>query len=163
MSDTKDQIATLASMIKEIRTAMLTTVEADGSLRSRPMETQEREFDGTLWFFTADDSPKIEEIEKEHQVNLTYAEPGSQKYVSISGRATLVRDRKMMEELWTPFVKAWFPEGLDDPRLALLKVTADNAEYWSAPPSAVVRMVGLAKALITGEQYDAGENEKIEL
>jgi general stress protein 26 len=163
MSDKKDEIATLGAMIKGIRTAMLTTVDRDGSLRSRPMETQDREFDGTLWFFTADDSPKIEEIEQERQVNLSYADPDSQKYVSISGRATLVRDRKMMEELWTPFIKAWFPEGLDDPRLALLKVTAESAEYWSAPPSAVVRMVGLAKALVTGEQYDAGENEKIEL
>ncbi len=66
-----------------------------------------------------------------------------------------------MEQLWSPFVKAWFPEGLDDPRLALLKVTADSAEYWNAPSSRVVRLVGLAKALITGEQYDAGENRKI--
>lgn len=143
---------------------MLTTAEADGTLRSRPMATQKPEdFDGELWFFTQASSPKVDEVEGEHEVNVSYADAGSQTYVSVSGRAANVRDRAKAEELWSPAMKAWFPKGLDDPELALLKVTVAKAEYWDAPSSTLVHLVGFVKAVVTGKTYQPGENEKISL
>ena len=141
---------------------MMTTAEEDGTLRSRPMATQQVEFDGDLWFFTNANAPKVDEVQHNQHVNLSYAEPNDQKYVSVSGKAQLVRDRQKIEELWNPLFKAWFPQGLDDPDLALLKVSLDKAEYWDSPSSKVVRLVGFLKAVVTGKPIDAGDNEKID-
>lgn len=158
-----EQIKKLAEMIRGIDFAMLTTVAEDGSLHSRPMSTQRAEFDGTLWFFTRASAPKVGEVEREQQVNVAYAEPGAQRYVSVSGRASVVRDRAKIEELWSPELKAWFPEGPEGPDIALLKVEAERAEYWDSPSSAVAHAFSFVKASATGRPADPGENEKIEL
>src|SRR5688572_11191056 len=114
----------LASLIKDINFAMLTTVCPDGSLRSRPMATQrDAGFVGELWFFTDQNTAKVYEIENDRHVNVSYADPAKNHYVSVSGRARLVKDRAKAKELWNPFYKSWFPKGLDDPNLALLRVT----------------------------------------
>lgn len=158
-----EQIKKLGEMIKGINIAMMTTVEDDGSLRSRPMATQQVEFDGDLWFFAREHSAKVDEVNREQHVNISYANPDDQRYVSVSGTATLVRDQQKAKQLWNPLHKAWFPDGLDDPELALLKVSVDKAEYWDSPSSTVVQLVGFAKALVTGKSYEGGENEKVQL
>ena len=163
MADRND-IEKIRDLIKGIRFAMLTTVDTDGSLRSRPMATQEAEFDGELWFFTGASSPKVDEVERDHRVNVSYAAPDDNTYVSVSGTARLVRDKAKAKELWNPALKAWFPEGLDDPDLALLRVRVEKAEYWDSPSSKMVQLYGLAKAVLTGKRADdIGENEKIDL
>lgn len=166
MSDQKTQEEgrkKIGELIKDIQFAMLTTVEPDGTIRSRPMATQKQEFDGDLWFFTGASSPKVSEIRADSEVNVSFADPANNAYVSVSGTAQLVRDRRKIEELWNPILKAWFPDGLDDPDLALLKVTATQAEYWDSPNGKVVQALGFAKALLTGKQADGGENEKVSL
>ena len=157
------QIKKLAEMIKDIDFAMLTTVAGDGTLHSRPMSTQRVETDGDLWFFTRESAPKVGEIEQEHQVNVSYSKPEDQRYVSVSGRAVVVRDRAKIEELWNPALKAWFPKGLDDPDIALLRVSAERAEYWDSPSSAVAHAVSFIKAVVTGTPANPGENEKLDL
>jgi general stress protein 26 len=161
MTPETDDVKKLAKLIKGIRVAMLTTRDDDGTLRARPMQTQEQEFDGTLWFFTPASSHKVIEVDHEHQVNLSYADPGDNRYISVSGTATLVRDRAKIDELWTPVLKAWFPQGKDDPDVALLKVDVAKAEYWDSPSSTLVKLVGFTKAVLTGQQYRPGENEKL--
>jgi general stress protein 26 len=161
MTPETDDVKKLAKLIKGIRVAMLTTRDDDGTLRARPMQTQEQEFDGTLWFFTPASSHKVIEVGHEHQVNLSYADPGDNRYISVSGTATLVRDRAKIDELWTPVLKAWFPQGKDDPDVALLKVDVAKAEYWDSPSSTLVKLVGFTKAVLTGQQYRPGENEKL--
>jgi general stress protein 26 len=141
-----EDIKKLGELIKDIPIAMLTTVDEDGTLRSRPMAIQGDEFDGTLWFMVGADSAKVHEV-----------------YISVSGTAQLVRDRAKIDEFWNPMNKAWFPEGKDDPNIALLHVTVSKAEYWDSPSSAVAHVVGVAKALVTGQSYEPGENEKINL
>lgn len=155
----------LRELIAEINFAMLTTVSADRSLRSRPMATLQ--FDtqaGELWFFATDDSPKVDEISIERQVGLSYSEPSKQSYVSVSGRATLLRDTEKAAELWTPMAKLWFPKGLDDPRLVLLCVEIESAEYWDAPANAMVQLYELAKRGLSGEgeEEPLGEDVKID-
>lgn len=161
---TRDEAITkLWSLIKDIQFGMLTTVEQDGTLRSRPMATQKVEFDGDLWFFTYGHSAKVDEVEHDHDVNVSFAEPDDNRYVSVSGKARLVRDRNKMEELWNPILKAWFPKGLEEPDIALLKVTVTQAEYWDGPNNTVVQLAGFVKAIVTGQQAKGGENKKLDL
>ncbi len=166
MENTKtreEAIEKLNNLIEDIDFAMLTTVDTDGVLRSRPMATQEAEFDGTLWFFTSDKTHKVEEVERDNRVNASYAKPEDNVYVSVSGRARLVKDKEKIEELWNPILKAWFPEGLDDPTLSLLKISVEEAEYWDSPNSKIVQLVGFVKALVTGTPADGGDHGKINL
>jgi general stress protein 26 len=163
MEDTRQQaIEKLNGLIKEMDFAMLTTNDG-GVLRSRPMQTQDFDFDGDLWFFTSSNTHKAEEIERDNRVNVSYASPGDNSYISVSGRASLVKDREKIDEYWSDILKAWFPEGKDTPELVLLKVEVEQAEYWDAPSSKVAQALGFLKALATGERADVGENEKVNL
>ncbi len=161
MSNHDDDIKKLGDELKGIRIAMMTTAESDGTLRSRPMATQDMDSDGDLWFFTSAGSPKVDEVERDQNVNLGYVKEDDNRYVSVSGTARLVRDRRKIEELWKPALKAWFPKGLDDPDLALLQVNVTQAEYWDAPSSAMVQVAGLAKALATGQRAQGGKHAKL--
>jgi general stress protein 26 len=127
------------------------------------MATQQREFDGGLWFFTALHSAKVDEVRQNQHVNLSYANPDDHRYVSVSGTAEIVRDRNRAEELWSPIYRAWFPKGLDDPELALMRVTVEKAEYWDSSSSAMVQLIGFAKAMASGKRYEAdrGEHGKV--
>ena len=149
----------LKEKIKNIKVAMLTSVDTDGSLHTRPMHTQPVKDDNLLWFFTGKNSGKIAEIKEDSHVSLGYADPGSSTYVAVCGRAALVTDKAKIDELWHDMLKAWFPEGKDDPNIALLRVTIESAEYWDSPSSKLVQLVGFGKALVTGEPYKPGPGE----
>ena len=158
----EEELEKLKSIIKDVEVAMLTTNDG-GVLRSRPMQTQQAEFDGDLWFFTSSHTHKAEEIEKDNRVNVSYAAPADNSYVSVSGTAEIVTDKAKMEELWSPILKAWFPKGLDEPDIILLKINADQAEYWDSASSSLVQAFGLLKSLVTGERADGGEHAQISL
>jgi general stress protein 26 len=155
----QEAIEKLRELIEDIDIAMLTTVDEDGSLRSRPMGTQKAEFDGDLWFLTRVDTGKVSEVLRDNRVNVSYAKPDKNRYVSVTGRATLIDDRAKVEEFWDPIYKAFFPEGKDDPRLRLLRIEVDKAEYWESS-NLVATIVGFAKAM-AGQEADIGENEKL--
>lgn len=163
MSNTRQEaIDKLRDLIQDIDTAMLTTIDG-GVLRSRPMATQQTEFDGDLWFFTSVQTHKVDEIMEDNRVNVSYAAPDDDTYVSVSGRAEFSTDEDKMAELWDPLQKAWFPEGLDDPNLLLLKVSVEQAEYWESSSNTFEQIKGFLKAVATGEASDGGTNEKIDL
>jgi general stress protein 26 len=152
----------LAELIADIKFAMLTTRADDGTLRSRPMTTQQVEFDGTLWFLTGQATDKTSEIAHDQQVNLSYVDADDNRFVSVAGRARIFDDRAKARDLWSPAYKAWFPKGLDDPDLRVLRVDVSGAEYWDAPSSTVVQLVGFAKAIATGQRYEGGgDNETV--
>ena len=136
----KDPAKKLRKLIKDVRVAMLTTSAADGSMRSRPMATPDADFDGELWFFTRYHSGKSEEIQEKQKVNVSYAAPKTERFVSVSGTASLVRDPARIKDLWRGQYKEWFPEGKKDPELALLKVTVDRAEYWDPSEHRMVEL-----------------------
>ncbi len=160
----QENIEKLRTLIKDIKIAMLTTVNtSDGSLHSRPMGTQEAEFDGDLWFFTKVDSQKVDEIRSEQMVNVNYSAPDDHRYVSVSGTAQVLNDRAKMKEFWSPIYKVWFPNGLEDPSLRLLKVTVNQAEYWDTPGGVVATIIGFAQGLINKDTSKMGENETITL
>jgi len=140
----------LELMIRDIGVAMITTLAPNGTLHSRPMAAPKHAFDGDLWFFTAADSLKAHEVAENSHVNVSFSEPKSERYISISGRASVVHDHARAEAMWTPLLRGWFPGGVDDPRLALLRVEVEHAEYWDAKGSRMLVFFSLAKAATTG-------------
>jgi general stress protein 26 len=163
MEDTRQEsIEKLKTLVEGIDFCMLTTING-GQLRSRPMSTQELDENGDLWFFTSDETHKVDEIEADNRVNAAYSKPDDNVYVSVSGRAAIVKDRQKIEELWNPTLKAWFPDGLEDPTVCLLKISVEEAEYWDSPNSKIVQIVGFVKALVTGQQADGGDHGRINL
>jgi general stress protein 26 len=157
----KEQLNKIREKIESIDVAMLTTQDREEHLNSRPMQTLKMEDDGTLWFFTKSQSPKNKEISSHHDVNLSYADSKTNRYVSITGEAEIVENEKMNKKLWDPAYKAWFPAGLEDPDLRLLKVKMHTAEYWDNTSSEMVRLFKVVDAILSGEHYKAGENVKI--
>ena len=127
----------LRKLMKDIRIAMLTTVARDGGLHGRPMMTSDVEADGNLWFVASGRSALAEEIAKNPNVSVTYANAKGSRYIAVSGTATFVRDEDRLKDLWSGKHKAWFPEGKKDPDLTLLKVAVHSAEYWDSRPDGV--------------------------
>jgi general stress protein 26 len=159
----EEMIQKVGDLIKDIKMAMLTTEAEDGVLRSRPMATPGSPFDGTLWFFTSASSGKVSDLDWNPEVNLSYAEPSDTKYISVSGNGEIVRDRAKMEELWSDIYKAWFPQGLNDPDVCLLKVEVSTVEYWEANSGKMVQLFGYIKALATGERAQGGEHGAMDI
>lgn len=157
-SETKrsDELQKVTSMIQNIDFAMFTSRDLEtGNLRSRPMMTQVVESDGNLWFLSRNPSPKMSEIKEDSKVNIAFADPKDQRYVSISGVARVVTDKEKLKELWSPKYSAWFPDGLDDPQLAAICVNIEQAEYWNSPSSTMVHLYGMVKAKLTGKPANA--------
>jgi len=127
-TDNQEAIETVKKLIKGIDTAMLTTVSDEG-LVSRPMKTQEVEFDGDLWFLTKKDTGKFHELLRNRQVNVSYA---GQSFVSIRGEAELVESSEKIRSFWSPAYEELLETTYDDPNLVLIKVKVETAEYWDA-------------------------------
>lgn len=154
----------LREMIKDIDFCMLTTVDENNDLHSRPMSlNSEVDQEGNLWFFTFGNSHKVSEVQRTPKCNVSFANPDDHRYVSITGTAELVRDKEKIKELWKPELKAWFPEGTEEPDIALLRVGIERAEYWDSPGGTVARVFSFVSALVTGKSAEWGENRKIEM
>src|SRR5688572_1850548 len=167
MSDTlthEQKLQKLLKIVKAVDICMLTTVDEHGKLHSRPMSNnQEVEFDGDLWFFTYGTSHKVNEIGRVPSVNASFADIRSQQYVSLSGSAEIIRDKAKIKELWQPQLRAWFPDGVDTPDIALLKVSVESGEYWDGSGSFLAHALNFAASIVTGKRAELGENEKIDL
>jgi general stress protein 26 len=157
----QESVKRLGRLIEDFRVAMLTTKDETGALHSRPMLTLYAEFDGDLWFFTHAHTHHADAVQHHHQVNVIYVNTDRERYVSVSGKAELVSARQRMAELWNPIYKSWFPQGLADSDLALLKVHVEQAEYWDSQASVMVQLTRFAKSLVTGEPFDSRVNEVI--
>ena len=148
----------LGKLIGEIPVAMLTNQDGDGALVSRPMSPLEMDVNGALWFFTDVSASKVEQL---HKVNLSFANPARASYVSLAGHGELEADPVHIRQLWTPFMKPWFPEGPDSSNLALLKVIPETAEYWDAPHSKMVRMAAMAASVVAGKPVGLGDHDTL--
>ncbi len=158
---TKEELEQLQSLIGKARIGIITTVNEEGHLVSRPMAVKEREFDGDLWFFTEDPSHKTDEIRSNPQVNV--ALESGKGWVSLAGRAQVVKDAAKIDELWDTGAQAWFEEGRGDPKVALLKVTAHTAEYWASDDPKPLVLLKYAKAAVTGGRPTIGEARIVDL
>jgi len=159
-----EHIEKLKGLIEDVEVAMLSTYTGS-EIKSRPMATTKVGHDGNIWFFTDGYSPKVDELEQEHKVCLTYSDPEKSTYVVINGLATVVADRTKMEELFNSNVKTFFPGGLDEPGLVLLKVRPHEAEYWTNHhDEGMLRFMGiLGSSPIADDELHHGEHGKINL
>ncbi len=155
----KDQeaIARFRELVKDVNTCMFTTLDADNQISSRPMFTSLIDEEGTVWFFTNEFSEKINEVSKDNMVNLIYSHPVKNIYANVRGTCSLVIDRSRMEELWDPNLKNWFPEGLSDPRICLIKVSTESAYYWNHSTSKMGLLFHMIRSITRGDKYEESE------
>ena len=143
----------LWDLIRDMKFAMFTTRHGNGHLHSRPMTTQNGKDDEAdrLWFFMSRQSDPVSDLESEPAVNVSYADPGKDSYVSVSGNARVVEDKTKKQALWSKMNQAWFPGGVDDPDLALVEVDITHAHYWDVKENKVTQLLMMAKAAVTGK------------
>jgi len=159
-SSSDEQQQKVRDLIRGTRTAMLTSIDPDGRLVSKPMATQDVEFDGDVWFIAERASEKVRNIEARPEVNVAYSDNSS--WLSLSGTASVVDDHARLEELWNTFTDAWMEGGPENPDNVLIKVDAHSAEYWDSPGSKVTQVANLVKAKLTGRRFE-GDHETVDL
>jgi len=156
-----DDFETIRTIVSGTKIAVLTTRASSGELHSRPLAVLDYPFEGTLWFFTQDPSPKTDDVANDPQVNVSFSDGKS--YLSIAGSASVERNQTRIDQLWNPMVEAWFDNGREDPTVALLRVDATSAEFWAIDKPGVVRAFEIAKAIVTKTTPDVGENRTVSL
>lgn len=153
----------LAELIRGIRIAILTTVCADGSLRSRPMAALESEFDGTLWFFTRVDSAEVDKAAVEGQVSVSYSDPAGNRFISISGCAAVDLDPQRMEKLWNTDLAQWFPSGIEEAQRGLLRIAADKWESWETESGAMMHHKGSLTIAPAEFEHEHNDHRRLDL
>jgi len=151
----KEALNKFKKLVKDINVCMFITHNKNGD-HTRPMATMEVEDSGTLWFFSDIRSIKVEEVSTDHSVHLVYAHPGKDSYLDVWGKAQIVTDRQVIKDKWSPVVKAWFPQGADDPNLCLLSVQPQNCYYWDAETGKMVQFFKIAASVVTGQRLADG-------
>jgi general stress protein 26 len=147
-------------LMKKIGFAMLVTRDGD-KLRARPMSAYLERDNNAIYFLTDARRHKDEEIARNPNINLSFANPSDQKYVSLTGTAVVSNDRAKIKQLFSTPAKAWW-DSAEDPNIRVLKVTPDDAEFWDSPGS-VISHVKMAAAAVSGTRPDLGDNRKVAL
>jgi general stress protein 26 len=143
-------------LVDDIKVCMFITNHPE-SEHTRPMFTIEVDDEQSLWFFTDIRSLKVEEVSDDKTVHLVYAHPGKESFLDVWGTATVNTDKNMIRDKWSPMIKAWFPDGVDDPNICLLKVKPQNAYYWDAKYGKMISMLKMVVAAVTGNK-NVGED-----
>jgi general stress protein 26 len=146
-------------IVEKIGVCMLTTRFA-GGLRARPLEARPDRESGLIFFVTDIHSAKEDEIEAAPDVGLVFIDPGNKAYLSITGRAGVLRDAEATKRFWRKTDAVWWP-GPNDPNVCLLRIAPLTAELWDGPASAAVTAFEFAKAKLTGQEPKLGENRKV--
>lgn len=156
---------TLWDKIKGIRFGMLTHRHPSGLLHSHPMTTQNKSLDegDVLFFFASAQSEITKGLREDGRVNVAYADPSDDSYVSVAGIAQVTHDPARVEQLWSPAAKAWFPQGPSDPDLVLVQVQIEHAEFWDVQQSKASQLFAQAKATLTGKPPHIGEHRRVDL
>ena len=159
---TKDPLSRVWDIIERVTVGMLTTQFA-GGLRARPLEARPDREAGLIWFVIDVRGAKDDEIDAAPEIGLAFVDAGGAAWLSISGRASVVRDVSKAAEVWKDTDNAWLPGGPDDPNMRLLRVEPSIAELWEGPSSGVATAWEFAKARLTGTKPELGENRKVTL
>jgi general stress protein 26 len=162
-----EKVEKLYELIDKVDVALLTTRRSDGHLVSRPMASQDRAPGADLWFVTAKDSGKLEEILGDPHVNVTYYREKTREWVSVSGQAFVTDDRKMVRRLYKPDWKIYFPEetggdgSAEDPRIVLIGIEAQSVVFMTSDKPGPLALFEIARAFVTGSSPDLGEMHRL--
>lgn len=153
------------AIIKDVKFAMMSTVNKKGDLHAWPMTTNESSLAAKeIWFIGDKTSDVVKDLQDNKAVGLSYATQDAKNYVSISGNAELIDDKEKIKELWSAMDSAFFEEGKDDPDVQLIKVVPHGVECWISGSSTINMFKMVAAAMQEGKTAeDVGETFKIEL
>ena len=165
MSNIASDQQTLWELIRDIKFGMLTHRHGNGMLHSFPLTTLNKSDDegAALYFFISRKSELVQSLQQDSNVNVSYADPGDDRYVSVSGQASISEDAAKKEALWSPMAKPWFAGGVTDPDLALLEVGISHAEYWDVKESKMTQVAKMVTAAITGTPPAMGEHKEVRM
>lgn len=156
-----EDVQKVVDLINDAKIAMVTTIDEDGKLVSRPLAVQKVEHDGDLWFFTDRSSSQAAHVTRNPGVNVSFSRRDA--WVSVSGDAEIIEDHERARQWWNPMVEAWFPDGPDTPSLVFLRVDAASAQYWDSPGGTLATVIGFIKSKATGRRPDVGESKTVDL
>ena len=125
-------------------------------LTTRPMSTREVDEDGNIWFYSREGSNKNREIEKDNRVQLFYSNFSSQEYMTLFGKATILKDKEKAKELWSAIAKTWFNEGYDDPELTLIRFDPEDGHYWDTKDGKIISLLKMVTGAISGKELNTG-------
>lgn len=159
----EEGIKKLKELAEDISVCMFCTKVTDMPFDTRPMGTQQVDDQGNFWFFSMADSDKNFEIKKDEEVQLIYSKVADAHFLSVSGTATISRDRQKIDELWNKMAEAWFKGGKDDPNLSVICLKPTSAYYWDTKNGKMISLLKIAASAISGKQMDGGIEGKIRL
>lgn len=159
----EEAVKKFKELVHDVNICMFTTIDDHSNVFSRPMSTVQIDSDGNAWFFTNEFSEKIQEVSKDNTVYLIYSHPGKNVYVTVTGTCSIILDRNKIDELWNPLFKAWFPGGKEDPKLCLVKVVTEEANYWNSNAGKMGVYFKMLKAIANKEQYKEKDMGKLKL
>ena len=152
----------IKELVEDIKTCMFCTNTEELPFNTRPMATVDVDEHGNLWFMSNIKSNKNDEIKDDQQVQLIYAKGGDSHFLSLSGKAFIIKDQAKIDEYWNMFAKAWF-DGKRDPDISLIKIVPDNAYYWDTVHGKMVSLIKIAISAVSGKTMDDGVEGKIDL
>jgi general stress protein 26 len=158
-----EAIEKFKSLVEEVAICMFTTTDNDNNITSRPMFTSSVDEDANVWFFTNEFSEKINELSKDNLVHLIYSHPIKNIYVDVKGTCSLVIDKTKMQDLWDSKLQSWFPDGLDDPKLCLVKVSTETAHFWNHSSSKMGLLFQMIRSITKGDKYKESEKGQLDL
>lgn len=161
--DRVEAIQQVRELIGGFRFAMLTTVDQDGKLATRPMVSQDIDDDGCFWFFTSKHTEKVLDIRGDARVSVSFVDSQNQRFAAITGTAQILDDPEMEHALWTPEMRNYFPDGVDAPDLVLVKVHVEHCEAWESASDSVKHVLGLVRARVTGKPQWSGSHIELDL
>ena len=159
----QEAIHKFKELVNEVNICMFTTIDRGNKIFSRPMSTINIDEDGNAWFFTNEFSEKVQEVSENNAVTLIYSYPLKNIYLTVEGTCSLIIDRKKMEELWKPSLESWFPQKLDDPKICLLKVVTESAQFWNHSTSKMGLLFHMIRSIAQGDEYKESEKGTLEL
>ncbi len=153
-----EALAKLRELLANFPIATMVTVETSGAITARPIGVvgDHAAFDGQLWFITDRRSRKVHAINTGAVTFLIFEDHDKGAYLHLTGRAHVIEDRTRLEELYTPVQRTWFPDGLDDPHMTLIRFEADRGEFWDRHNGMVRLLAAFAKAMVTGSPGSSG-------
>jgi general stress protein 26 len=159
----EEAIDKLKKLVKSADICLFTTNLTKLPLSTRPMSTQQIDDDGNIWFFSNKESHKNDEIDQDNRVQLFFANKANFEFLSVYGEADVIVDKEKAKELWTPELKTWFHDGVDDPNLTLVQIKPTDVYYWDTKSNKAVSILKIAVGAITGKTLDDGVEGKLEI
>lgn len=159
----QEAIDKFKELVKHESTCLFTTRLTQVPLTTRPMSVQKVCDQGNFWFLSASDSDKNQEIAHDPRVQLFISNTSNYEFLSVYGQASISRDRQKIEELWSDIARAWFPEGKDDPRVTVIKVTPEEGFYWDTKDGKLVSMIKILASAVSGKTMEEGVEGTISL